>query len=263
MGKFKNLFKKSKLQPEEKGPVRISSIYQYKTELEKGTKDFDFSSLSMDLEDIQNVNLENLNLDIDLRKVFVPYLGSVLIGKNIITPMLGNNSRYHFLKIQNSRLGGNNVTGDLSYFEENNKRVYIWYSEETFDDKYKESYPQFFISKEAPEELREKYYNPKIIYKDDSKSKIKEIVRQNLTLSEYIKYYDFLKGKYLNNFYISKEDLVHIDIIEKRGLEYYYTLLRHVSVMVDSFKSAAECKEYNINDIQGEEVSLTLKVKFK
>ena len=72
------------------------------------------------------------------------------------------------MKINNSKVGGNNVTGDLSLFEGSlyDKPVYIWYSEDTFDDKYKEKYPQYFISKDAPEELREKYYNPKIFYEE-------------------------------------------------------------------------------------------------
>ena len=40
----------------------------YREALEKGITNFDFSELDMFGEDIQNINLENLNLNIDLRK---------------------------------------------------------------------------------------------------------------------------------------------------------------------------------------------------
>lgn len=261
----------------ENKPVKITSMYQYICELEKGTTDFDFSKFDLEFEDIQNVNLENLNLDIDLRNVFVPYRGSAKIGNSIISPVFSSYSGDYYLKINNSRLGGNNVTGDLSLFEGDLdcEPVYVWYSEETFDEKYKSQYPQFFISKDAPEELREKYYNPKVIYKEvvdpiaviyDLEEKHKEIqsfVRQTLTFDEYLKYYKFLKGKYLGNFSISKQDLLQIEIIEKYGLEHREEILKHINNMMGSINQTADCVNYTINEVDDKGVCLTLKVKFK
>ena len=110
---LKKLFGASKMQETiseevieevENGPVKITSIYQYLTELEKGTTDFDFSELDFEFEDIQNVNLENLNLDINLRNVFVPYNGSCKCGNNVITSLFGSYSGDYYLKINKSRL---------------------------------------------------------------------------------------------------------------------------------------------------------------
>lgn len=262
---------------EENKPVKITSIYQYRTELEKGTTDFDFSELNMDFEDIQNVNLENLNLNINLRNVFVPYNGSAKIGNNVVSPVLSSYSGDYYLKINNSRLGGNNIIGDLNAFQGSShfNPVYIWYSEETFDYKYKSEHPQFFISKDAPEELREKYYNPRIIYKEvvdpiavinnleEETKKIESLVRHTLTLDEYLKYYKFLKGKYLGNFSISKEDLLQIEIIEKYGLEEREKILAHINNMMNNVKQTADCENYTINEVDDKGVSLTLKIKFK
>lgn len=281
---LRKLFKESKEQETindsvkvENSPVKIISISQYKTELEKGTTDFDFSELDFEFEDIQHVNLENLNLNINLRNVFVPYNGTVKIGNNIITSMFSSYSGDYYLKINDSRLGGNNVTGDLTFFEGNrySKPVYVWYSEETFDEEYKSQYPQFFISKDAPEKLREKYYNPRIIYKEvvdpvavihDLEEKHKEIqslVRQTLTIDEYLKYYKFLKGKYLGNFSISKQDLSQIEVIEKYGLEQRDVILEHINNMMNNINQTAECENYIINEVDDKGVCLTLKLKFR
>lgn len=236
----------------EKRIVKITNLTQYRDELAKGTTDFDFSELIVANDDIQNINLENLNLNINLRDIFVPFNGAS-VGDD-------------FLNLKNSRLGGNNVTGDLTFFE-GDSPVYIWYSEETFDDNYKSRYPQFFISKEAPKELREKYYNPEFYYIDikelfptfylvkhlDKPVLIENFDRQTLTLNEYLKYYKFLKGKYLGNFKISKQDLLQIEIIEKYGLEPSETIL----------DQTVDYKNNTINNANDKGVSLSLKLNFK
>lgn len=261
----------------ENKPVKITNLTQYRLELDKGTTDFDFSELDVTYEDIQNINLENLNLDINLRDVFVPFNGSCKFGNNILSSVFNSYSGDYFLRIKNSRLGGNNVTGDLTLFVGNShtRPVYVWYSEETFDDKYKLQYPQFFISKDAPEELREKYYNPKIIYEEvtdptsvihdseEKNKKVKSLVRQKLTLDEYLKYYKFLKGKYLGNFSISKQDLLQIEIIEKYGLEQREAILEHINNMMTNINQTADCENYTINEVDDKGVCLTLKLKFK
>ena len=139
-------------------PVEITDLSQYKRELEKGTTNFDFSKLNLIGEDIQGVNLENLGLNIDLREIFIPYNGNFKIGNTTLSAVFDSYSGDYYLRLEQAKLGGNNVIGDLTYFEGNEycSPVYIWYSEETFDEKYKLQYPQFFLSKEAPEELREK-----------------------------------------------------------------------------------------------------------
>lgn len=256
--------------------VKITNLTQYRLELNKGTTDFDFSELDVTYEDIQNINLENLNLDINLREVFVPYNGSCKFGNNILPSVFNTYRGDYFLQIKNSRLGGNNITGDLKLFEGNShtRPVYVWYSEETFDDNYKLQYPQFFLSKDAPEELREKYYNPKIIYEEvvdpvaiindleDKNKKVKSLVRQTLTLDEYLKYYKFLKGKYLGNFSISKQDLLQIEIIEKYGIEQRDAILEHINNMMSNINQTVDCENYTINEVDDKGVSLTLKLKF-
>ena len=255
--------------------IKITSIYQYRFFLKKDKTNFDFSELNLEFEDIQDIDLENLNLDINLRNIFVPYNGSVKIGNSILKSVFSSYSGDYYLQINNSRLGGNNVTGDLTFFEGTLgcSPVYIWYSEETFDDKYKSQYPQFFISKDAPEELREKYYNPRIIYETtneqdgiilDLKEKnedTKILVRQTLTLDEYLKYYKFLKGKYLGNFSISPQDLLQIETIEKYGLEQRDEIIKDITNMMNNINQTTDYENYTINEPEEKVISLTLKHK--
>lgn len=280
---FKRMFNSSKKQEikqeptiKESKPVKITSTYQYKEELEKGTTEFDFSEFDLEYEDIQNINLEGLNLNIDLRNIFVPYNGSVKIGRNILSSIFNTYRGDYYINIKDSKLAGNNVTGDLSYFEGNShtRPVYFWYSEATFDDKYKSTYPEFFLSNEAPQELRDKYYNPQIIYQevyDPLKpceegeyptKEIKSYVRHKLTLEDYLKYYEYLKGKYLGNFDISREDLIQIELIEKYGLEARNKILNHINSLIERLNENALCEEYTINQVDDKGVCLTLKLNF-
>lgn len=274
---LKELFKLNKEVISENKPVKITNLTQYRKELEKGTTDFDFSELNVNDDDIQNINLENLNLDIDLREVFVPFNGSQFSGKSVFLPIVkvpGDS----FLNISNSRLAGNNVSGSLEKFGDDlyGNQTYIWYSEETFDDEYKLKYPQFFLSKDAPEELRQKYYNPIMVSKEiidlshitaDSEEnryiKIQVPVRQTLTIDEYLKYYEFLKGKYLGNFYINEQDLLQIDIIERYGLERREEILSHIKSTINSINQIADCENYNINEVSDKAVCLSLKLRLK
>lgn len=259
----------------EKKKIKIKNLYQYRFFLKKDKSKFDFSELNLESEDIQNIDLENLNLDINLRNVFVPYNASVKVGNNVINSVYNSYSGDYFLQLNNSRLGGNNVTGDLTLFEGilGYEPVYIWYSEETFDYKYKSQYPQFFISKNAPEELREKYYNPIIIYEENNEQiktisnleenlkEIKTLIRQTLTFDEYLKYYKFLKGKYLGNFSISEKDLLQIKIIEKYGLEQRDATLEDIIRMIANINQSENNKDKTINEVEEKSACLTLKRK--
>ncbi len=261
----------------EEGKIIIRSLWQYRKELEKGNTDFDFSELDCKFEDIQNLDLENLNLNINLREVFVPFDGSRMIGNNIISSVFNTYTGDYFLEINKSRLGGNNVTGDLSFFDIKRKYsepVYVWYSEKTFDDEYKNQYPQFFLSKDAPKELKEKYYNPQILIDKvadpaavihDLENKYREIEilkRQVLSLDEYIKYYEFLKGKYLGNFYINKFDLQKINLIEKYGLSKAKVLFNNIDEIVEDISKLDNFESYKINNIDEHGISLSLNLKY-
>jgi len=266
----------------ENGIVKIKNLTQYREELENGCVDLDFSELDVTFEDIQQLDLENLNLDINIRKVFVPYNGSVKYGNNILNSVFNTYTGDYFLKINKSKLAGNNVTGDLRFFEPERKNinpVYVWYSEETFDNKYKTQYPQFFLSKDAPTELREKYYNPQILTEKvidpaavfhDLENKYKEITilkRQELSLDEYIKYYEFLNGKYLGNFKINKFDMQKINIIENYGLDRAQIIFNNIDKVIDDISKqeydSFGLKSFNISDINNESITLSLNLKYK
>lgn len=268
-------FSKEKDSKEDK-PVEITDLSQYKRELEKGTTNFDFSKLNLIGEDIQGVNLENLGLNINLREIFVPYNGAVKIGNNILSAVFSAYSGDYYLRLEQAKLGGNNVIGDLTYFEGNQycSPVYIWYSEETFDEKYKLQYPQFFLSKEAPEELREKYYNPRIAVEkvcdivavindlEDKYIERKILKRHTLTLDDYLKYYKFLKGKYLGNFSITDEDLMVIEIIEKYGLEKKTEIFEQIDAICTSADKTADLEEVHIEELSDKGARLVLELKF-
>ncbi len=216
--------------------LRENLIKQKKTEIVKiynfeqlrNIKDFkeysfDLDSLpnSTDNKDIQNLNLENLNLNINIRKLWVPYERESYYRHFIPT------NKTRFLHLNKSNLKGNNVEGDLSpFYDSRFGSVFIWYSEDTFDAVYKEKYPKFFLSKDAPKELKKIYYNPEIkdfvIRKkqtDQIVEKGKAYTRQTLTFEEYLNYYEYLQGKYLGNFKIEEKDKIMIQLVDYYGLE--------------------------------------------
>lgn len=126
------------------------------------------------------------------------------------------------------------MVGNLSYFL-NRVKVYIWYSEDTFDETYKRKYPDYFLSENAPQELKEKYYNPQIIEKEvydcGDKKPVKYVIQQTLTFNEFIEYYEFLHGKYLGNFAIDKIEKYKINIVEIYGLEKAKEILIYLALI--------------------------------
>lgn len=259
----------------ENGSVKIKNLTQYREELKKSNTNLDFSELDTTFEDIQHLDLENLDLKINLREVFVPYGGTCKFGNSIISPMFSGYTGDYFLKIYESRLAGNTVIGDLSCFEDKrtNRSVYVWYSEETFDDNYKSQYPQFFLSSDAPNNLKDKYYNPQILTEmvldpiaamRDAEEKYKPSTifrRQNLTFEEYIEYHEFLKGKYLGNFKIKKLDMQKINLIEKYGLEKAKSLFNNIDKMIDDISKYENFESYSINQIDEKGINLSLRLK--
>ena len=175
-----------------------------------------------DKKDIQGLDLYNFQRKIDLRKIFIPYdRESIWIHHK--------KPRDVFIHLNHTNLKENNVIGNLSPIQgiEKNQNLgtaYFWYNEDTFDEAYKANYPEYFLDENAPQELKEKYYNPKIINiidldSEDEKEIAEFLERQTLTFKEYIKYYEFLKGKYLGNFKITKKERAEIAFIDYFGIE--------------------------------------------
>ena len=198
--------------------IGIKSAQKYKQALENGVTSFDFSNWSLDGDNIENINLENLGLNINLRKVFVPIGGVIFLSKIAHTKVrrkLGDD----FLDLRNSNLKGNNIVGGLEDRIEENGRCSFLYNRDTFDEMYIRFHSKFFLDELAPQELKDKYYNPSMVEKETQFGIIKVMYRQKLTYDEYLKYYEFLHGKYLERFSIDKKDFLLIKLSEVLGLE--------------------------------------------
>lgn len=213
---------KKKAKQKKKKTVLITAYNQIKIEQKNPNIIMDFSKLpkSTDKRDIQNYDLSDLDLNINLRNLWVPFYRE----KFHLEGKIERNEV--FLHLNHANLKGNNVTGNLSpFYDERYGSVYFWYNENTFDAQYKEEYPEYFLDDKAPQELKDKFYNPKIkeVYKGKLKEEKKEedfaLERQTLTLKEYIKYYPFLRGKYLGNFKIEKTERAKIAFIDYFGLK--------------------------------------------
>lgn len=261
------------IEKKEGHPLKVTSLDEYRVALNEGVKDFDFSDLNMDGENIQNLNLENLNLNINLREIFVPY-GNALKCGNAIYANWGAVHGDCFLHLDKANLKGNQVEGDLSFFHsEVGSNVYFWYTADTFDDAYKEKYPQYFLDDKAPEYLKNKYYNPNVITKvkptmfHPDGEEVTYLTRKTLSFEEYMEHYQFLTGKYLGNFSINEIDYVKINIIEKYGLEQakeIFTNLSHSALPINTyFQLLAKTNELNLDNesLSRNRANNSLKVK--
>ncbi len=222
------------IEKEEKQPVKIKSLDRYREALKSGKTDFDFSELITLGGDIQNLNLENVGCYINLRNIFVPF-GHRRKMENDSLPLLMSYGDC-FLFLNKANLKGNNVEGDLSPFHDSREgNVYFWYSEDTFDKAYKEKYPFYFLDANAPQELKEIYYNPTLVKEkiptihNIDGEEVTYLKRQTLSFQEYMKYYQFLRGKYLGNFNINGQELFKINIVERYGLEQAKEILINLS----------------------------------
>ncbi len=206
--------------------IKVSSynvLKKIQKENPEATIDITDLPKNTDGKDIQDYSLHNLNVEIDLRKIWVPYDRESIYWHQ--------KPRETFIHLQHTNLQGNHVTGNLSprYGKgpngEDLGRAFFWYSEETFDKEYKENNPEYFLDEGAPPELKDKFYNPKIQLPLENKltetEKEKDVFleRQTLTFKEYIKYYKFLRGKYLGNFKITKKERVEIAFVDYFGIE--------------------------------------------
>ncbi len=164
---------------------------------------------------LENINLENQNLDINLRLIHMPSYYVVKYDR--------------FIKLNNSNLKGNQIHGSLSPFPKTITRdyeVYFWYSEDTFDEKYKEIYPEYFLDSNAPQQLKDLYYNPEEIQTSCGKVWYK---KRKLDFETYLKYYQYLHFKSLKNFDISKKDNAKIRLLKLFGLETTKEILQNLS----------------------------------
>ncbi len=193
------------------GKIVVRSLDKYYHLLHDGftKEECDFSEMNMDGANIQGVDLENLGLYIDLDKIYVPFY-----HPHIILQSLGRYTTDDtFILLNDSKLKGNTVVGELSNKVDRWDRVGIFsYSEDTFDDTYKEAHPEYFLDNNTPSELKEKYYQPLIkrgviaTLAYPNGEMVSLTYRQPLTFEEYQTYYEFLKGKYIDRFAISEED---------------------------------------------------------
>lgn len=213
---------------EEQEEIVYIKSYNHLRLQRKRKVNLDLSELpkSTDNKDIQGLNLENLNLDINLRKIWIPYdRESVYINYDAPKDV--------FIHLNHANLKGNYVVGNLSpiHGKDSNGNnlgiAYYWYNEDTFDEIYKENYPEYFLDANAPQELKDKFYNPKLKVKESVLKKLSEkelekdnfLERQTLTFKEYCKYYNYLKGKYLGNFKIDEVEKVKMAFLDYFGLE--------------------------------------------
>ena len=193
-------------------------------------------------EDIQNLDIQNKGYCISLRDVFIPWNGSQKTPYHYVIRNVLPGQYDAFLHLENSRLQGNEIVGDLSYFQNGEDKVYIWYQEDTFDKAYQKKHPEFFLDEQAPQTLKDKFYQKIADFDEEDYShvldayqemdelnhssaadfdeygNVKGYYRQVLTFEEYMQNYEWLKGKYLDGFQISKEEKGKIRLVEGLGL---------------------------------------------
>ena len=235
-------------------PIKVKNLTEYRQLLKSySDKDLDLSECDFEFEDIRNLNLENKGLNIDLRKLFVPYGGSIKYGNNILRGIgqLGD----VFLDLRKTNLRGNSIIGDLDTYTTTGaygrEDVYTTYSKDTFDEEYIKSYPEFFLNDNAPEELKNKFYNPQSITEEydttifdrqedleirPGKRMVSYYKRQVLTFEEYLKYFEYINGKYLGNFNISKVDLIKIKSVEYYGIKMTLENLKKLSSTAKAYQ---------------------------
>lgn len=141
--------------------------------------------------------------------------------------------KINYIDLTNACLKGNDIIGDLlplKLFIKTSKvhlikKIYFFYNEDTFDEKYKKEHPEFFLSNDAPDELKEMYYNPKEIEINGKTY----LIRKELTLENFIKYYKYLKDKSLENFNIKEETKAIIRLIKLFGLDYTVNIIKSLA----------------------------------
>lgn len=175
--------------------IEVKDIEEYKTYLKEGFTNFDLQNLNLKDADLTATNLENCNLTINL------------------TDLKPHPQTYPFIDLSKTNLKGNNITEPPAHFRKQQENLYFWYTEDTFDNNYQKTHPNYFLSRSAPKELKEKYYNPKRIVGLTTAGEITHFLRQSLTFDEYIEYYSYLSEKYLGNFRISQTDLNRIKLV--------------------------------------------------
>lgn len=238
----------------------IKNLSEYRDLLKEGQTEFDFSELDINYEDIQRIDLSNLGLNINLQKIFFPFSGSKKDYNNIFSPLEKIDD--DFIYLNNSNLKGNNVIGELTNAIKKGRsttRVCTFiYSDGTFDDVYKETHPQYFLDKNAPSELREKYYNPFAktgyfsTFSDPNGNEEKTLYfRQPLTFEDFLQYYQFLHGKYIDRFKISKLDYSKIKLVEALGLEKTRETFENLKILnIDPIMFLSPISSMSLEEIQ-------------
>ena len=191
-------------------PIKVKNIKELEEAKARGEKHIDCSRINVEKESIEGKNLENCNLNIELKKLYIP--------KERKQPKFPEDELFIFLNKTN--LKGNHIIGNLEPVQYNGYSIYFSYSEDTFDKTFKQEHPEYFLSKKAPHNLKRDYYEAHYY------TLIKEngdyfcfFERSTLDFAKYLKYYEFLKGKYLGNFKMDPKELLKIQFVETYGIE--------------------------------------------
>ena len=183
---------------------------------------YDFSLVDMNEIDIQGLDLRNMGLDIDLSKIYFPFDSPIRASRGSVGRYV-TGCKDHFVELRNSRLQGNNITGDLSNVQNDLGTCIFCYTEDTFDAGFKNAHPEYFLDKDAPQALKDMYYNLLLVdadchdrYGDDTQALVK--CRPILSLDDYLNNSYYLRGKYLDRFNINRFDYGRIKLIEALGI---------------------------------------------
>lgn len=191
-------------------PVKVKNLKELQEAKRRGENHIDCKKINLHKVSIEAENLENCNMDIELKRIYIP--------KERRKPKFPEDELFIFLNKTN--LKGNHIIDDLTPIRYNGYDIYFNYSEDTFDEKFKNNHPEFFLDEKAPDKLKSDYYKVhycSLIKEDGTTFRFFE--RSTLDLAKYLQYYEFLRGKYLGNFKIEPKELLKIQFVDTYGIE--------------------------------------------
>ena len=233
----------------------INNSLDYKNAKKNNIKVLDISKWDLTGNDLENLDIKDLGLVVPLDECFYSFHGEKQIyttgGLGTISPLYSLNDS--FVDLRNSNFKGNRVTGSLDNFYDvyRGDTCSFLYNEDTFDKDFIESHKEYFLDDDAPQELKDFYYNPiKVIERDeieesfikinqnkDEKVFVEVLRRPKLTFEYYLTNYKYLHNKYLDRFSMSREDKKLIRMVESTGLD------NLINNYIDDFKSKENVKE--------------------
>lgn len=229
----------------------IKDEMDYKYAKKNNIKVIDISEWDLTGNDIQNLDIEGLGLVVPLDKCFKTYRGKMKLGDGTNTARPLFTMHDDFIDLRNSNFKGNLVTGNLDNVSYAGDTCTFLYNEDTFDNSFIETHKGYFLDKDAPQELKDFFYNPAIVIKRNSfeedlfkfnnnreKKIYQEVLKRPvLTFEYYMTNYKYLHNKYLDRFDMSKEDKKLIKKVEKVGLD------NLIDSYIDDYKSKTKIKK--------------------